>query len=41
MGGCWTTRGGEADAGGIGELPGGAQRRPARASRREIMESAI
>jgi hypothetical protein len=41
MGGCWATRGVEANAGGIGETPGGAQRRPACQSRREIMESAI
>jgi hypothetical protein len=41
MGGCWATRGVEADAGGIGETPRGAQRRPARPSRREIMESPI
>ncbi len=29
MGGCWATRGVEANAGGIGETPRGAQRRPA------------
>jgi hypothetical protein len=41
MGGCWGTRGVEANAGGIGETPCGAQRRPANPSRREIVESII
>jgi hypothetical protein len=41
MGGCWAARGVEGDAGGIGETPGGAQRRPACPSRREIMGSSI
>jgi hypothetical protein len=41
MGGCWATRGVEANAGGIGETPGGDQRRPACPSRREIVESTI
>jgi len=41
MGGCWTARGVEVDAGGIGETPGDAQRRPARSSRREIVGSTI
>jgi len=41
MGGCWTTRGVEGDAGGIGKTPRGVQRRPARRSRREIVESII
>jgi len=41
MGGCWTTRGIEGDAGGIGEMPGGVQRRAACPSRREIVESTI
>jgi len=41
MGGCWTTRGVEANAGGIGEAPGGVQRRPACPSRSEIVESTI
>jgi hypothetical protein len=41
MGGCWATHGIEGDAGGIGEMPGGVQRRPTRSSRREIVESAI
>jgi len=41
MGGCWTTRGVEGDAGGIGETPRGGQRRPSRPSRREIVGSII
>jgi hypothetical protein len=41
MGGCWTTRDAEGDAGGIGEASRGGQRRPARRSRREIVESTI
>jgi len=41
MGGCWATRGVEGDAGGIGETPGGVQRRPACPSCREILKSTI
>ena len=41
VGGCWATHGVEADAGGIGETPGGVQRRPMRASGREIVDSPI
>jgi hypothetical protein len=41
MGGCWTARGVEGDARGIGETPGVAQRRPACPSRREIVKSTI
>jgi hypothetical protein len=41
MGGCWATPGVEGNAGGIGETPRGAQRRPACPSRREIVESTI
>jgi len=41
MGGCWATRGVEANAGGIGKTPRAVQRRPARPSRREIVESTI
>jgi hypothetical protein len=41
VGGCWTARGVEVDAGGIGETPCDVQRRPPRASRREIVESII
>jgi hypothetical protein len=41
VGGCWTVRGVEGDAGGIGETPGDVQRRPPRPSRREIVESTI
>jgi hypothetical protein len=41
MGGCWAAHGIEGDAGGIGEMPGGVQRRTACAPRREIVESTI
>jgi len=41
VGGCWATRGVEANASGIGETPGGIQRRPTCPSRREIVESTI
>jgi hypothetical protein len=41
MDGCWTARGVEGDAGGIGETPRGVQRRPACPSRREIVKSTI
>jgi len=41
MGGCWAARGVEVNAGGIGETPGGVQRRPACPLRREIVKSTI
>jgi hypothetical protein len=41
VGGCWATHGIEGDAGGIGEMSGGVQRRPMCPSRREIVESTI
>jgi hypothetical protein len=41
MGGCQATGGVEGDAGGIGETPRGGWRRPACASRREIVEAII